>query len=73
MMASEPLISNDHSLMIKDPIVEEVRRAREELLAESGGKLEQLMDNLQQRESEERGVVVKSARELTRQAKALAS
>ena len=59
--------------MTKDPIVEEVHRAREKLLAECGGDLERLMDYLQEREGEEKGVIVKSVRELETPAKALAS
>ncbi len=55
--------------MIEDPIVEEVHRAREKLLAECDGDLDKLMDHLGKRESEERSPVVKSVRELKVQAR----
>ena len=47
-----------------DPIVEEVHRTREKLLAECEGDLEKLMDRLQSRERQDRSRVVKSIREL---------
>jgi hypothetical protein len=50
--------------MSDDPIVDEVHRTRARLLAECGGDLDRLMDRLQQRESEDRGRLVKSAEEL---------
>ncbi len=59
--------------MTEDPIVEEVHRTREKLLADCGGDLDGLMDYLQECEGEERGVVVKNARELKTPARALAS
>ncbi len=59
--------------MTKDPIVEEVHRTREKLLAECGGDLDRLMDYLQECEGEERGVVIKTVRELKPPARALAS
>jgi hypothetical protein len=36
--------------MERDPIVEEVRRAREQLLEQAGGDLDRLLDMLQQSE-----------------------
>lgn len=36
--------------MEKDPIVEEVHRVREKILAECGGNIEKLMDKLKARE-----------------------
>lgn len=38
---------------MEDPIVEEIHRTREKLLAECGGDLEKLMDRLQAREAED--------------------
>ncbi len=59
--------------MTKDPIVEEVHRTREKLLAECDGELDRLMDYMQEREGEERGVVIKNVRELRTPARALES
>ena len=59
--------------MTDDAIVEEVHRTREKLLAECEGNLDKLMDRLQSRESEDRGRVVKSIRELKTRTAALAS
>ncbi len=59
--------------MTDDPIVEEVHRTREKLLAECGGDLDKLMDRLERRESVDRGRVVKSVHELKARTAALAS
>lgn len=50
--------------MTNDPIVDEVHRVREKLLAECDGDLDKLMNRLGKRESEERSPVVKSVHEL---------
>lgn len=44
--------------MIRDPIVEEIHRIREKLLAECGGDLERLMDQLEAAERHETGRLV---------------
>lgn len=46
-----------------DPIVEEIHKVREKLLAECGGDLERLMDRLKSREDEDRSRVVSDAHE----------
>jgi len=51
-------------MMNDDPIVDEVHRTRARLLAECGGDLDQLMDRLQQHESEGRSRLIKSAEDL---------
>ena len=59
--------------MRNDPIVEEVHRARERLLAECEGDLDKLMDSLQERESQESGPLVEDVRELKAAKRPLAS
>ena len=59
--------------MRNDPIVEEIHRARERLLAECEGDLEKLMDSLQERENQESGPLVKDVRELKAATRPLAS
>jgi len=44
--------------MERDPIVEEVRRAREQLLDEAGGDLDRLVDMLRQSQAESKRPVV---------------
>ena len=39
--------------MIKDPIVEEVHKIREQILMDCGGDMETLMDRLKDRESKD--------------------
>jgi len=48
---------------MEDPIVEEIHRTREKLLAECGGDLEKLMDRLQAREAEDAHRVVSTVRD----------
>lgn len=48
---------------MEDPIVEEIHRTREKLLAECGGDLEKLMDRLQARESEDAHRIVSAVRD----------
>lgn len=50
--------------MIDDPIVEEVHRIRERLLAERGGDLDTLMERIRQRENEDECYFVNSPEEL---------
>jgi len=44
--------------MIKDPIVEEVRAAREKLFDACGGSLDTLLNHLKEREEQDRSRVV---------------
>ncbi len=44
--------------MIHDPIVEEVRQARQKILADCGGDLDKLLDRLKAAEAQDRGRVV---------------
>jgi hypothetical protein len=44
--------------MTKDPIVEEVHRARAKLLASCGGNLDRLMDKLAKQESRHKALLV---------------
>jgi hypothetical protein len=44
--------------MIKDPIVEEVHKIREQILMDCGGNIETLMDRLKDRESKDKDRLV---------------
>ena len=44
--------------MIKDPIVEEVHKTREQILMDCGGDIETLMDRLKNRESKDKDRLV---------------
>jgi hypothetical protein len=44
--------------MIRDPIVEDVRRVRAKLLASAGGDLDKLMDRLAEQETRHKGRMV---------------